>query len=46
VHLVVLIETLQETLVDGIQVNDEEIVQRSIISRHDGTVGIHVFISQ
>ena len=36
VHLVVLAEIIQETLVDGIQVNDEEVVHWSIIARHGG----------
>jgi hypothetical protein len=32
VHLVVLVEVLQETLVDGVQVDEEEVVRWSILA--------------
>jgi len=35
VHLVVLVEILQETLVDGVQVEDEKVVHGLIMAHHD-----------
>jgi hypothetical protein len=37
VHLVILVEILQETLVDRVEVCDEEIVHGSIMAHHDGS---------
>jgi hypothetical protein len=39
VHLVVLVEVLQETLVDGVQVDEEEVVRWSILAGHCGRRG-------
>jgi hypothetical protein len=39
VHLVVLVEVLQETLVDGVQVDEEEVARWSILAGHCGRKG-------
>jgi hypothetical protein len=38
VHLVILVETTQETLVDGVQLDDEKLVHWSIMARHRGPI--------